>query len=295
MIYLTVTVAYAFAVLAFVLWRQARAMRACLRQYAGGKVARLAPGNVADCAGHKTTATVCFTDISGFSGICESLPPERVSFLLREIFPPALEAIRKAGGEVDKIIGDALLYRHEDARAAVGMVEAVHMALEKSAGGIAGKLGCPHINFTTGLHTGDVFVCQIGSKGGFVDFTTIGDAVNTASRVQGLCKYYGVSDLITGKAFNFAGRPDGYKRLDVIAVKGKEQPLEIYAKEPYSQKWLEFEAARALYASGEFTRAKQAFIEAGAAFKMWAWRCEQLEKNPPKDGEWKGVWKWSQK
>lgn len=291
MIYLTVTVAYAFAVLAVIFWRQARQMRACLRQYAGGRVARLAPGNVADCAGHKTTATICFTDISGFSGICESLPAERVSFLLKEIFPPALEAIRKAGGEVDKIIGDAILYRHEDARAAVDMAEAVHAALEKAASGIAGKLGCPRINFTTGIHTGEVFTCQIGSKGGFVDFTTIGDAVNTASRVQGLCKYYGVQALITGKAYNFAGKPEDYKRLDVIAVKGKEQPLEIYAKEPYSGKWLEFEAARALYADGEFTRAKQAFEQAG--FKMWAWRCEQLEKNPPEG--WKGVWKWGQK
>ena len=293
MIYLTVTVAYAFAVLAVYFWRQARAMRACLKQYAGGKVARLAPGMVEDCAGHKTTSTVCFTDIQGFSGICESLAPERVSFLLREIFPPALEAIRKAGGEVDKIIGDALLYRHEDAEAAVGMVEAVHMALEKSAGGIAGKLGCPRLGFTTGVHTGDVFTCQIGSKGGFVDFTTIGDAVNVSSRVQGLCKYYGVQALITGKTFNFAGKLEGYKRLDVIAVKGKEQPIEIYAKEPYPGKWLEFEAARALYANGEFAKARQAFVQAGDAFKMWTWRCEQLEKNPPE--EWKGVWKWSQK
>lgn len=293
MIYLTVTVAYAFAVLAVIFWRQARAMRACLRQYAGGKVARLAPGNVTDCAGHKTTATVCFTDIQGFSGICEALPAERVSFLLREIFPPALGVIRKAGGEVDKIIGDAILYRHEDAAQAVGMVEAVHAALEKASAGIAGKLGCPRLAFSTGIHTGEVFTCQIGSKGGFVDFTTIGDAVNTASRVQGLCKYYGVNALITGKTFNFAGKPDNYKRLDVITVKGKEQPLEIYAKEPYAQKWLEFEAARALYAAGEFAKAKQAFAQLGDSFKMWAWRCEQLEKSRPEN--WKGVWKWGQK
>ena len=53
---------------------------------------------------------------------------------MREIFPPALEAIRKAGGEIDKIIGDALLYRHEDAEAAVKMVEEVHTVLEKAAG-----------------------------------------------------------------------------------------------------------------------------------------------------------------
>lgn len=291
MIYLAVTVACVSTVLAVIFYRQARAMRACLRQYAGGKVARLAPGNVADCAGYKTTSTVCFTDMSGFSGICETLPAERISFLLKEILPPALEVIRKAGGEVDKIIGDAILYRHDDAAQAVAMTEAVNGALEKAAGNIAGKLGCPHLAFSTGIHTGEVFICQIGSKGGFVDFTTIGDAVNTASRVQGLCKYYGVQALITGKTFNFAGKLEGYKRLDVIAVKGKEQPIEIYAKEPYSGKWLEFEAARTLYAGGEFTRAKQAFVLAG--FKMWAWRCEQLEKSPPQ--EWKGVWKWSQK
>lgn len=271
--------------------RQAQAMRRCLGQYAGGRVARLAPGRVEDCAGYKTTKTVCFTDINGFSSICETLTPERISYLLKEIFPPALDAIRAAGGEVDKIIGDAIMYRHEDPGAAVKMVEAVHVALEK-AGAIAGKLGCPRLWFTTGVHTGDVFSCQIGSAGGFVDFTTIGDAVNTSSRVQGLCKYYGVNALITGKTFNFASNPDGYKLLDVVTVKGREEAIEIFAKNPWPNKWLEFEAARWSYANGEFGKAKQMFEKAG--FSMWAHRCEFLEKNPPATG-WRGVWKWNQK
>ena len=79
----------------------------------------------------------------------------------------------------------------------------------------------------------------------------------------------------------------------MIAVKGKEQPIEIYAKEPYAQRWLEFEGARKLYADGEFIKAKQEFERLGNSFKMWAWRCEQLEKSKPT--EWKGVWKWGQK
>lgn len=284
-------VCVALAVLVARLQRQAQAMRACLKQYAGGRVARLAPGKVEDCQGYKTTSTVCFTDISSFSSIAEKMPPARLSLLLKEILPPALKAIRDSGGEVDKIIGDALMYRHEDAEKAVEMIEAVHATLEKAASNIAGKIGCKRIEFSTGAHTGDVFICQIGSAGGFVDFTTIGDAVNTASRVQSLCKYYNVATLITSKAFNFASNPASYKLLDIVVVKGREEAIEIYAKNPWPAKWLEFEAARRLYADAKFSEAKQMFTQSG--FSLWAWRCEQLEKTPP--AAWRGVWKWNQK
>ena len=270
---------------------QAGALRACLKQHAGGRIAEIVK-NPGDYGGYKALTTTIFTDVSSFTQIAEGRPADDIGLLLQEIYKPALGVIKSHGGEVDKIVGDALMYRHNDPERAVRMAEAVTAELEKASGCIAGKLKCPRLKLTTGLHTGEVFTGQVGLPGFFVDYTTIGENVNLASRIQGLCKYYSVPVLLTGPTFSYAGKPKEYRLLDVITVKGCEQPIDIYTKSSYFAKWLEFEAARKMYANGDFSKAKKAFAQAG--FEMWAHRCEYLEKNPPATG-WRGVWKWNQK
>lgn len=272
-------------------WRQVGKLKSCLRQYAGGRIARLAPGEVATTQGRRTTSTICFTDMRGFTKIAETLQPERVAYLLQEIYPTALETIRQEGGEVDKIIGDAVLFRHSDPAAAIKMVEKVQAALNQAAGKAAAQAGCKIPVFTSGLHTGPVFVCLIGSRGGFVDYTTLGDTVNLSSRIQSLCQYYKVSTLVSGDTLRASTGIIGYKLLDVVSVKGRQEPIEIYTKISEIDNWLEFEAARKLYAEGNFSKAKEAFSRIG--FSMWAKRCEYLEKAPPQN--WRGVWEWKQK
>lgn len=291
MILLMIIAGCALSAAVFYRW-QARALRACLRQHAGGRIAEIIkkPG---DYGGYKAIVTTIFTDISSFAQISEGRPADDIGLLVQEIFRPAMKVIQAEGGEVDKTVGDALMYRHTDAEKAVEMAELVTQELEKAAGAVAAKLKCPKLKLTTGLHTGEVFTGQVGLPGFFVDYTTIGENVNLASRVQGLCKFYGVPVLLTGPTYNYAGRPGAYKLLDVITVKGCEQAIDIYAKSSHFTKWLEFEKARKMYVDGDFAKAKQAFMQAGAGFEMWAWRCEQLEKNPP--AQWKGVWKFNQK
>lgn len=271
--------------------QQVGKVKSCLRQYAGGRIARLAPGEVATTQGRRTTSTICFTDMKGFTKIAESLQPERVAYLLQEIYPAALETIRKEGGEVDKIIGDALLYRHADPAAAILMVEKVQAALTQAAGKAAAQAGCKIPVFTSGLHTGPVFVCLIGSRGGFVDYTTLGDTVNLSSRIQSLCQYYQVSMLVSGDTLRASTGILGYRLLDVVSVKGRKEPIEIYCKINEISNWLEFESARKSYAEGNFSKAKAAFERIN--MQMWAKRCEYLEKAPPQ--AWRGVWEWKQK
>lgn len=271
--------------------QQVGKVKACLRQYAGGRIARLAPGEVATTQGRRTISTVCFTDMRGFTKIAESLQPERVAYLLQEIYPTALETIRREGGEVDKIIGDALLYRHQDPAAAILMVEKVQAALTSAAGKAAAQAGCKIPVFTSGLHTGPVFVCLIGSRGGFVDYTTLGDTVNLSSRIQSLCQYYQVSTLVSGDTLRASTGIIGHKLLDVVSVKGRKEPIEIYCKINEISNWLEFEAARKSYAEGNFSKARDGFSRIGQG--MWAKRCEYMEKNPPQ--VWRGVWEWKQK
>jgi len=291
MLIITGILIFLSASLAVYYWRQVGKVKSCLRQYAGGRIARLAPGEVATTQGRRTNSTICFTDMKGFTKIAESLQPERVAYLLQEIYPAALETIRREGGEVDKIIGDAILYRHSDPAAAILMVEKVQAALTKAAGKAAAQAGCKIPVFTSGLHTGPVFVCLIGSKGGFVDYTTLGDTVNLSSRIQSLCQYYQVSTLVSGDTLRASTGIIGYKLLDVVSVKGRIEPIEIYTKISEISDWLEFESARKSYAEGNFSKAKNDFERIN--MQMWAKRCEYMERNPPQN--WRGVWEWKQK
>lgn len=118
-----------------------------------------------------------------------------------------------------------------------------------------------------------------------MDYTTQGDTVNLSSRIQSLCQYYQVSTLVSGDTLRASTGILGYRLLDVVSVKGRKEPIEIYCKIGELKNWLEFEAARKFYAEGQFSKAKEGFSRIGQG--MWAKRCEYLEKNPP--DHWRGV------
>lgn len=281
---------FAFGLAAYFAW-QAQGLRKVLQQYAGGKIARLAPGVTTGTTGRRTEATVCFTDMKGFTSTAENLSPERVALLLRLILVPALEVIRREGGEIDKLQGDAILYRHNDPVAAINTMKEVHSVLEKSAKTAAGKLACPVPQFYSGVHTGLVYLGFIGSTGSYIDYTVIGDSVNVAARLQSLSAKYGFPYLISGDTFRSAGKPSSFRLLDMVQVKGRQEPIDIYASPEDLGAWLLFEEARTLYLSGDFTKAGKSFRLAG--FPLWEARCIQLAKNPP--SPWLGVWSWTNK
>ncbi|MEG6502150.1 MULTISPECIES: adenylate/guanylate cyclase domain-containing protein [unclassified Desulfovibrio] len=231
-----------------------------------------------------------FTDMRGFTSISERLTPERVALLLKIVLSPALEAIRAAGGEVDKIQGDAILYRHADAEKALEMLEEVQQTLEK-AGEKARRIIGETPQFYSGVHNGPVYLGFLGAAGGFVDYTVIGDAVNVAARLQGLAAKYGVAAIISGDAYRMAGKPQAWRLLDVVQVKGRAEPLDIYTKPADLGAWAAFEKAREMYVAGDFKAAEAAFRAAG--YGMWAGRCKQLVVDRP--GKWLGVWNWTAK
>ncbi len=271
--------------------RQAHRLRAVLRQYAGPKISNLAPSDPGFTTGRRTASTIIFLDMQGFTTISEGLPPERVALLLREIFGPALDCIRDAGGEIDKMIGDAILARHADARTALNMAEKLEKTLADAAQKAAGRIGCPPPKFAAGMHSGEVFLCHLGTHGGYVDFTTIGDSVNLASRIQSLAAIYGHKTLISGDTYRAAGKPLSWRLLDVVRVKGRHEPIDLYTRPVDWESWQDFEAARALYISGRFKEAGELFMQQKAG--MWEKRCRELEKKPPV--QWNAVWNFKQK
>lgn len=277
--------------LAVYFWRQAQRLRAVLKQYAGAKISNFAPSDPGFTTGRRTASTIIFLDMSGFTAMSETLPPERVALLLREVFGPALDTIRDSGGEVDKLIGDAILARHNDPRAALDMALKLEKVLATAAQAAAGRIGCPVPRFAAGMHTGEVFLCHLGTHGGYVDFTTIGDSVNLASRIQSLAALYEHNTIISGDTYRAAGKPLQWRLLDVVRVKGRHEPIDLYARPLDWEAWQDFEAARALYVDGDFGKAREMFRQQGLA--MWEKRCRELEKRPT--AAWDAVWNHHQK
>lgn len=268
---------------------QAHDLRRVLRQYAGSRIAERAPATATGATGKRTESTIIFTDMRGFTQIAEKLKPERVALLLKTVLTPALNVIRSNGGTLDKLQGDAILYRHHDPEMALKLLADVHKTLEAAGSRAAGKIGCKPPQFCSGVHSGQIYLGFIGDSGGYVDYTVIGDAVNTSARLQGLTAKYGVPVIISGETYRMAGKPQEYRLLDVVQVKGRGAPIEIYTKPEDLGAWAEFEHARAMYVAGDFKEAGAIFKMAG--FSLWESRCAALLASPPVT--WEGVWNWT--
>lgn len=176
--------------------------------------------------------TVLFADIRGFTEISESLAPHELKALLNQFFSHMTRVIFKNNGTIDKYVGDMIMafwgapVKYE--RHAQSAVEA---AMEMAA--IVERLkpefrrqALPEINIGIGLNTGLMNVGDMGSKYRR-SYTVIGDAVNLASRLEALTKYYGVTSVISGYT-RVQLKGIICKKLDKVQVKGKSVGVEVY-------------------------------------------------------------------
>jgi adenylate cyclase len=174
-------------------------------------------------------ATVLFSDIRNFTTLSENNRAEDVVTLLNQYFGAQVEVIFRHGGTLDKFIGDAIMafwgapladddHAFHAVSAALDMVDALaHFKQEK---------GYPDLDIGIGLHTGEVVVGMLGSEQRY-DYTAIGDAVNVASRVEGLTKNR-ARVLITEATRAACGDRFAYRDLGETTVKGRSEPIRIY-------------------------------------------------------------------
>jgi len=184
--------------------------------------------------GEKRYATFLFTDVRGFTSLSESVEPEQVTYIMNKALTAQQSAVQKYEGMVDKYIGDAMmaifnapidLDKHED--------KAIECALEiqKNMIELNRELveeGLPSIAIGIGINSGDAIIGNMGSDSRF-DYTAIGDAVNTAARLESSTKEVG-KDLIIGQNTKQKSKFK-LKLLKPIKVKGKAKALEIYTYE----------------------------------------------------------------
>ena len=184
--------------------------------------------------GEKKYATFLFTDVRGFTAMSETLEPEKVTYIMNKALTAQQSAVQKHGGMVDKYIGDAMMAIFN---APIDLVNHPKIAVECAFDIIENmsilnielqEEGLPPIAIGIGINTGDAVIGNMGSESRF-DYTAIGDAVNTAARLESSTKERDV-DLLIGESTESLC---GYylKELEPIKVKGKSKPLKIFTYE----------------------------------------------------------------
>ena len=159
-------------------------------------------GGIVALGGETISVTVMFCDIRGFTTLSENMEPEKIVSLLNADFTELEKCITSHGGVINKYIGDAIMalfgapVRLENhAREAFLAALDMRQALENMNKTFASRLW-PEIRFGIGLHTGNVLAGNIGAASR-MEYTVIGDTVNTASRIEGLCKTYKTDLLLS--------------------------------------------------------------------------------------------------
>ena len=182
--------------------------------------------------------TVMFCDMRNFTRVSELLAPEDLRALINGFFSSMTSAIRAQRGTLDKYIGDAIMAfwgapLHDPAhaanavRAALAMTQRLHAL---NADLRARQL--PEIGVGIGLNSGLVCVGDMGSSMRR-SYTAMGDAVNLASRIEGLTRHYGV-DVLVGESTRAEVNDDGWHWVEVdrVRVKGKQQSVTLFTPVP---------------------------------------------------------------
>ncbi len=187
--------------------------------------------NIAVGVASMRTMTILFCDIRGYTSMSESMQPLEIFAFLNEYLACMSQAINEAGGFIDKYIGDAImaLFDHETTDGAVKAAILMQQAL-KQFNNQRSQNGLPKIAVGIGIHRGEVVMGTVGFISR-IDSTVVGDAVNIASRVEGLTKQYGCEILVTESVVLGLSHPELYSLRLVdqsVKVKGKDEAIAIY-------------------------------------------------------------------
>ncbi|WP_254564096.1 ATP-binding protein [Oscillatoria sp. HE19RPO] len=173
--------------------------------------------------------SILFSDIRDFTTLSERLTPEETFKFINEYLSRMEPAIAANHGFIDKYIGDAImaLFNGEADDAVQAGIAMIRSLGEYNRDRLA--LGELPIKIGIGINTGDLMLGTVGGKTR-MDGTAIGDAVNLASRIEGLTKQYDVSLLISEGTFSRLKNPAQYgiRKIETVKVKGKSELVTVY-------------------------------------------------------------------
>ena len=183
--------------------------------------------------GENREVTVLFCDIRSFTSMSEKMAAAEVVSLLNRYFTALGQCITAHHGIINKYIGDAIMAifgapvaSQNSAEDAFAAALDMRKALEKVNKEFA-EDGLPQLRFGIGIHTGPVFAGTIGAENR-MEYTVIGDTVNTASRLESLCKTYTTNLLLSEAAVEKLGNGGKLTFVADAQIRGKTEPMKIY-------------------------------------------------------------------
>ena len=219
----------------------ARIVGAEQRKFAQGALGKYLPRDVAEqilreperlaLKGERRPIFALFSDIEGFTSMCQSQPPEVVASTLNEYLDTMSDVVLRHGGTIDKFVADAVvafwgapLARPDDA------VRALACAVEMAQ---AGERFCTEANgrpamgrTRVGLHWGDVVVGNFGGEGR-MQYTALGDSMNVAARLEGANKILKTAALVSREAAEQMGL-ERFRAMGRVRVRGRTQAIDVF-------------------------------------------------------------------
>ena len=253
-------------------------------------------------ATERRNLTFLFTDIRGFTSISEMMEPDKVVEMLNHYLDLQSTIIHENGGDVDKFVGDEVMAMFEGpkrdqnaCKAAVEIRKA--MAKEKE---LAKAQGRETVSIGIGINAGPVVFGSMGAKNR-MDFTSIGDTVNLAARLEGTNKEYATKTLLTDAVYEKVKEAFICREIDLVRVKGKSEAARIYellqetkgSNEKLERMRKVFEDSLALYRKQKWDAAAKGFATLVKDYgddtsKVFLGRVAEFKEEPP-GKDWDGV------
>jgi adenylate cyclase len=257
--------------------------------------------------GETREMTVLFSDVRDFTSISEGLPAEELRELMNTYLSAMTEVIQETRGTIDKYIGDAIMafwgaplgdpdHPKHALEAALDMQRRVRTLDPEFI-----KRGWPPLHIGVGVNCGPMNVGDMGSRFRRA-YTVMGDAVNIASRIEGLTKEYGVGTLVTENMVRCA--PGFvYREIDKVAVKGRTEGIGIFeplgkqdeVAESVLQEVERFHKALELYRKQRWEDAEALLRNLSHAapesklYRTYLKRIQQFREHTPGPA-WNGLW-----
>lgn len=186
--------------------------------------------------GKRQFVTILFSDIRKFTSFSENMDPEVLSQILTIYRDAMVNCIFENNGTLDKFIGDAVMAvfgtpkesdeKGRDAKNAISCALAMHSTLKELKTKYS-EISFPSFEIGIGIHTGFAFVGNVGSEN-ILEYTVLGDSVNTASRIESACKELETNLLISEDTWKEAGCPNQFVPTQSVSLPGKEKTMVLY-------------------------------------------------------------------
>jgi adenylate cyclase len=257
-----------------------------------------------ELGGELRNLTLMFSDIKGFTSLSEQLAPDVLALALGRYLKAMTDGVRAAGGTVDKFIGDSVMAfwnapspcLDHPRRACAAVVACMQRTRDLFASPEWRGMAPLYTRF--GVHTARVMVGHFGAPDR-LSYTALGDGVNLASRLEGLCKQYGVAAMASEAVVEAAREEFAFRLLDKVAVSGKREAVRVYEllgrrADSSEARWAEaklYEDALARYFGRDFAGALEVLVacDGDPPSRVLALRCRAMLAHPP-PAEWDGVY-----